>query len=122
LVGLQTACDEIGRSFDEIELSYETQILIAPDKAGVRALLQQLVDKGSGEDLREDMRAFLSGESDVAPEELAKTFLIGTPDEIEAQMQVYIDRGISHFMLWFMDAPERGGLRLFAEEVLPRFR
>ena len=122
LAGLQAACDEIGRAFDEIELSYETQILIAPDKGGVRALLQQLVDKGSGEDMREDMRAFLSGDSDVVPEELAKTFLIGTPDEVAAQMQVYIDRGISHFMLWFMDAPERGGLRLFAEEVLPRFR
>ena len=122
LAGLKAACDEIARPFDEIELSYETQILIAPDRAGVRALLQQLVDKGSGGELREDMRAFLAGDGDVVPEELSKTFLIGTPDEIAAQMQVYVDRGIGHFMLWFMDAPERGGLRLFAEEVLQRFR
>lgn len=58
----------------------------------------------------------------AVPEELSRTFLVGTPDEVAAQMQVYIDLGIRHFMLWFMDAPERGGLRLFAEEVMPRFR
>ena len=122
LAGLKLACAEIGRPFDEIELSYETQILIAPDRAGVRAMLQQLVDKSGGAEIQEDKRAFLSGESDVVPEELSRTFLIGTPDEVAERMQVYIDRGIGHFMLWFMDAPEREGLRLFAEEVLPRFR
>ncbi|MEZ4728356.1 MAG: hypothetical protein R3E79_14575 [Caldilineaceae bacterium] len=38
------------------------------------------------------------------------------------RIQGYLDLGISHFLFWFMDAPEEAGLRLFAEEVAPRFR
>ena len=33
-----------------------------------------------------------------------------------------VDLGVTHFMLWFMDFPNLDGLRLFANEVMPRFR
>ena len=123
LAGLAAACAEIGRPFDELELSFETQILIAPDTAAIRAQLQQIIDKQSDAvELAEDMREFLSGASDAIPAQLAETFLIGTPDQIEARMRVYAELGIRHFMLWFMDAPASDGLRLFADAVLPRFR
>ena len=36
--------------------------------------------------------------------------------------QAYLDLGISHFLLWFIDAPDEAGLRLLAEQVAPRFR
>ncbi|MEZ4637962.1 MAG: hypothetical protein R2856_23880 [Caldilineaceae bacterium] len=47
---------------------------------------------------------------------MSETFLIGTPAEVRQQMQRYIDIGITHFMLWFMDAPSQAGMELFAEE------
>ena len=46
-------------------------------------------------------------------------WLVGTPDEVIDQLRAYIGLGISHFMLWFLDFPSLGGLRLFSERVLP---
>jgi alkanesulfonate monooxygenase SsuD/methylene tetrahydromethanopterin reductase-like flavin-dependent oxidoreductase (luciferase family) len=70
----------------------------------------------------EAIAAFARGATDEAPPALADAFLIGTPDEIEARIRTYLHRGISHFLLWFMDAPDQAGLQLFAQEVIPRFR
>jgi alkanesulfonate monooxygenase SsuD/methylene tetrahydromethanopterin reductase-like flavin-dependent oxidoreductase (luciferase family) len=52
----------------------------------------------------------------------ASAGLIGTPDEVAAGLQRYIDLGTQHFMLRFVDYPDFAGARLFIEEVLPRFR
>ena len=65
--------------------------------------------------------AFISDESDAIPSRLADDWIIGTPDQVEARLREYIDEGISHFMIWFMDAPNMSGLELFAQEVAPRF-
>ena len=48
--------------------------------------------------------------------------LIGTPDHIAAELQGWIDIGVTHFQLRFADFPRLEGIRLFAEEVIPRFR
>jgi len=50
------------------------------------------------------------------------TGIIGTPDEVAARIQRYIDLGVEHFILRFVDFPRLEGARLFVEEVLPRFR
>lgn len=48
--------------------------------------------------------------------------LIGTPDTIAAELQGWIDSGVTHFQLRFPDFPQVDGIRLFAEQVIPRFR
>jgi alkanesulfonate monooxygenase SsuD/methylene tetrahydromethanopterin reductase-like flavin-dependent oxidoreductase (luciferase family) len=133
---LREACERQNRGFDELELSLETQLLVAPDLDAIRARLRDLAalaettaDEQRGQvkgfvssyATDEDFQAFISGASDAIPGRLAEDWVIGTPDQVEARLREYIAEGISHFMLWFMDAPNMAGLELFAEAVAPRF-
>ena len=121
LQALAAACQKVGRPFEELEKSFETQILIAPDQAALRKLLGQILAL-SPTPPDETLAAFARGASDQLPPSLTDSCLIGTPDQISTQVRAYLDRGISHFLLWFMDAPSPDGLQLFAREVIPRFR
>jgi alkanesulfonate monooxygenase SsuD/methylene tetrahydromethanopterin reductase-like flavin-dependent oxidoreductase (luciferase family) len=115
----------------EIELSLETQVLIAPDIASLRQKLAALLALGSTQDhLPPEIapyvkdyasdpatRAFVAGATDTLPEPMASDWIIGTPEQVAARIDAYAAEGISHFMLWFMDAPDDEGMTLFAEEV-----
>jgi alkanesulfonate monooxygenase SsuD/methylene tetrahydromethanopterin reductase-like flavin-dependent oxidoreductase (luciferase family) len=46
----------------------------------------------------------------------------GTPNEVAAHLQRFVDLGVTHFMLRFADFPKTEGALLFAKEVLPRFQ
>ncbi|NKB69540.1 MAG: LLM class flavin-dependent oxidoreductase [Candidatus Latescibacteria bacterium] len=119
---LKAACQQAARPYSELEKSYETQILIAADTDALRQQLAAIktLDPKAAPDA--DIDAFIAGDTGSLPPRLTASFLIGTPDQIEAQLRTYIDRDISHFMLWFMDAPNEAGLELFAREVAPRFK
>jgi alkanesulfonate monooxygenase SsuD/methylene tetrahydromethanopterin reductase-like flavin-dependent oxidoreductase (luciferase family) len=120
----------------EIELSLETQVLIAPDVETLRARLRELLALGGDanhlppeiapyvKDYASDAatRSFVEGETDDLPEPMASDWIIGTADQVASRIDVYRVEGISHFMLWFMDAPSQKGMDLFAADVLPRFR
>lgn len=122
LQGLREACARVGRDYETIEKTLEIQLLIARDMAGVRAQLLQMIQ--IDEEIRpvsEALQAFLAGDTDELPEDMAQTWLAGTPEQVEQRIRQYVHEGISHFMLWFVDAPSESGLRLFAESVRPRF-
>lgn len=125
LEALRAACQRVNRSFDELEISYEVQILIAPSREQVREKLRAmlaLTPPGAVTPPDADFVAFVRGDSDAYPRYLTDTGLIGTPAEIKHQLQRYLDIGVTHFMLWFMDAPETDGMQLFMEQVAPAFK
>jgi len=122
LRALEEACQRHGRDVGAVEKSYETQVLVAHSRPELRRLLRHMVDLDPRSTPSKELRDYLSGATDALPSSMSQSFLMGTPDEVEAQIRAYTDLGISHFMLWFMDAPDDGGLSLFAEEVIPRFR
>jgi len=51
---------------------------------------------------------------------LQKNDLAGTADECTNQLQVYLDLGVTYFMLYFADLPRTEGLKLFAEGVVEK--
>jgi len=122
LEALREACDRVGREYDEIEKSLEMQILVAPDINGVRAKLQAMLALNPPTLEDEQMSAFLSGATDTPPDALTRMTLVGTPEQVADQIQKYVDIGVTHFMWWFLDAPDEAGMRLFIDEVAPRWR
>jgi alkanesulfonate monooxygenase SsuD/methylene tetrahydromethanopterin reductase-like flavin-dependent oxidoreductase (luciferase family) len=46
--------------------------------------------------------------------------IYGTPDQVAAELQQFVDLGVEHFMLRFIDFPGTGGLELFLAEVMPK--
>jgi alkanesulfonate monooxygenase SsuD/methylene tetrahydromethanopterin reductase-like flavin-dependent oxidoreductase (luciferase family) len=122
LDALRTACERNGRPFDEIEKSLEIQILIAPDRDALRDRLRLIVALTPDTAPDPDLAAFISGDTDDLPRIIQETWLAGTPDDVATRIDAYVTAGISHFMLWFVDAPGDAGLRLFASEVMGRYR
>ena len=48
-------------------------------------------------------------------------FLIGTPEKIIEKINLFIDKGVSHFMLWFMDYPDQKGIKLFNDKIISNY-
>ena len=102
LAVLENQCKAIGRNFSEIEKSCWPggQVLIAQNQREL------------GEKISQRKPA------NVSLEDFKKTTLTGTPDECIEQLQVYVDLGVTYFMLFFADFPSLDGLRLFAKNVI----
>jgi F420-dependent oxidoreductase-like protein len=101
---LESQCKIIGRNFDQIEKSCwpAGQLLIAEKPKD----LETEISRHKPEN--------------VSLEDFKKNTLAATPDECIEQLQVYINLGVTYFMLYFADFPSTNGLKLFAEKVASR--
>jgi len=127
LATIEAACRLIGRDFVGMGKSLETQILIAESDAAIDACLRRIEGLRPAERSDQDILAQLKAtnpalENYQSRADFEQEFLIGTPAEIRRRLTEYIDLGVSHVMLWFMDFPAMDGIRLFAREVMPHFR
>lgn len=106
---LRHACQRNGRDFGTLKLSLETEILIAETGGQVRRL-QELVNKRNP-----GSKAFEEWGK------LGETFVIGDAMAVTKKIEQYVELGIDRFIIWFMDYPSLGGMRLFAQKVMPYF-
>lgn len=106
---LEDHCETVGRDPDEIELTYDGRVICTRDREHLDRLLSRTGpdDVTSREDLEE-------------ADEVAT--IVGTPEECAEQLEPFVDLGVTRFQFWFVDAPERAGMALFADEVIPQFR
>lgn len=119
---LNDACNKVGRKIEEIEKSVELQVLIGEDTDDVRAQLRGMLAKAPDQEaIDPQLLAFANGSAEAPPASFTESTLIGSPPEIEAQLRTYVDTGADHFLLWFLDAPDRAGMDIFAREVAAAF-
>jgi alkanesulfonate monooxygenase SsuD/methylene tetrahydromethanopterin reductase-like flavin-dependent oxidoreductase (luciferase family) len=124
LDALRLACQRGGRDIADLELSLEIQVLVAPTTAAVKSIAREIANlppskRGA---VRADIVAALAASDDRPLSATVDDWLVGTPDDVVSQIRQYVDLGISHFMLWFLDFPSLEGLRLFAQQVTPALR
>ena len=99
LATLRAHCADVGREYDSIVKTWECECVAV---AGTSA----------------EARRMAEGSPFYNPEDS----IVGTPDEVAAQLRRYTDLGATHFMLRFADFPRTDAMRLFAREVIPQFR
>ena len=102
---LHAAMDKVGRDHDEVRISQQALVAIAPneEEAGPMIELAQKIFGGHMGD-------------PTGP--LAIT---GSPERVVEQIGKHIDLGCSMFMIEFFGTDTRGPAQLFAETVLPHF-
>ena len=117
---LADECQRQGRDFDSLEKTLEMQVLIAPTLAALREKLGRMLALApSTETPDQQLLAFVNGETDALPDEVTTSWWAGTPEQVTTRVRECVSLGFTHFMLWFVDAPDDSGMRLFAEQVMP---
>jgi F420-dependent oxidoreductase-like protein len=101
---LREHCAAVGRDFSTLELSLQDLVVIAPDDATLKPLL-------------DDARQRLSFFGNV--DEIAT---IGTPNRCIDTIRKKVAQGITYFVCLFTDGGQPETVRLFGERVIPAFR
>ena len=100
---LKGHCADVGRDYDEIQKTWSPEIFIRETEAEVAAA-------GSRSFWAEPVESWTEGN------------LVGTPEQVAARIQAYVDLGCTGFYPWCSDYPETETVRLFAEKVVPQLR
>lgn len=99
---LRKHCRAVGRDWEDIEKAWAPRILIARTKKEAEEDLKQIRNRNPRFDYQGEV-------------------ILGSPDECIQKINEFVEIGIEYFYLGFSDLPDRKGLRLFAEEVIPNF-
>lgn len=103
---LKQHCEAIGRPFDEIVVSQQCLVTIAPN------------DEAAGP-MIETAKKIFGGHMGDPTGPLA---IAGSPQRVREQIQKHIDLGCTMFIIEFFGRDTREPARLFAKEVLPHFK
>ncbi len=103
---LRDHCQAIGRNPDEIVVSQQCLVTIAPDEASLEPMAQRA-------------KQLFGGHMGDPTGPLALT---GTPERIREQIEKHIDLGCTMLVMEFFGRDTREPAKLFAETVLPHFR
>lgn len=125
---LRAAPGRAGRDLSELELSLEIEVLVAPTRAEVRRIADEIASHPAAGPARPraELLAHLQSTDPAREHGLTSAFesraLVGTPAEVVDRIRQYRALGVRHFMLWFLDFPSTKGIELFASDVLPHVR
>jgi F420-dependent oxidoreductase-like protein len=102
---LKEHCASVGRSFDEIEVSWAGAALVT-DQASEKESVVKAMSQAFG----------------APPDQVEPGLLVGTANEVRDRISRFIEVGVTHFILIANPPFEENSIRRFAEEVMPEFR
>jgi F420-dependent oxidoreductase-like protein len=102
---LRRFCDDLGRDFDEIEVSVHSDLSIASTSAGAEAEMSRAV-AGDGLDV----------------EAQRDLWVTGTAAQVVDQVGQYAEVGVSHWIVHMDDPFDLNILQLLREQVVPAFK
>ncbi len=97
---LEQICGQIGRDFNEIELSVHPSVAVAPTRAEAEAMARQATAANS-----------------VDFDAVRGNWLLGEPGDVAAGIRGYLDVGINHFVFAVGHPFDLAPLRLLQEQV-----
>ena len=105
-----------GRDPEDVERSWLAHVLVCEDEATLREYEERIfpLPWGEEEDMDDQLR-------DAADAREKGDFLVGTPEQVAAQIADIRALGFTKLQLMFLDFPETRGMELFGDEVLPQF-
>jgi alkanesulfonate monooxygenase SsuD/methylene tetrahydromethanopterin reductase-like flavin-dependent oxidoreductase (luciferase family) len=98
---LKDHCAKVGRNFDEIKKTWVGCVAISKNKNDAIRIAE--------------MSPF---SRTIGLEEM----IVGSPEQAVRKLKRYIDVGVEHIILRFLDFPRTEGAQLFAQEVIPKFK
>jgi len=107
---LRKYCEEIGRSFKELEKTFELYVFIGKTRDEAESILKEYLEiVPKGDKLQH-----------VIQQLYIENALKGTPDDILERMERYVEAGIKHFILVFPGKRRFEMMKYFSERVLEK--
>lgn len=105
------------RDPDDVTRSWLGHVLVTEDESTLEEQSERIFPLPWGES------ADMEGTQLTTPEEARERgdFLVGTPNQVAAQIEGIRDLGFTKLQLLFLDFPSTDGMELFGDEVLPQF-
>lgn len=102
IAALEELCKEVGRDFDEIEISVHPTLVVADAPQEARAKARAMAPSDPAE-----------------AEQVMSRWLIGDAQEVAGQIRAYLDLGVSHFVFALGQPFDLEPFRLFQQQVVP---
>jgi alkanesulfonate monooxygenase SsuD/methylene tetrahydromethanopterin reductase-like flavin-dependent oxidoreductase (luciferase family) len=121
---IRRECDRQERDFESLTLSLETQVLICENEKEVEKTLDEYeqyreFNDSFDQDILKQLEATNPDGTDYSDRDnMRNEFMIGTVETVRQQVEAFKQRGVSHFMLWFMDFPQTKSMERFAQNIL----
>ena len=120
-------CKQQGRDFSTMGFSLETQILIRETDEEIDKIFEgfeelESLNNSYDQDILDQLKVTNPTLGNYkSKKNFEEEFLIGTPEKIIEKINLFIDKGVSHFMLWFMDYPDQKGIKLFNDKIISNY-
>ncbi|MDP6454195.1 MAG: TIGR03560 family F420-dependent LLM class oxidoreductase [SAR202 cluster bacterium] len=110
-------CEAVGRDYDSIEKSMETRVMIFDDDSEMDNIARWFVEFQNSVEQAGDIQP-----SAETTDELRNQYILGNLEHCKSRIQQYVDIGVQHFQIYFIDYPSTHSLETFAREMFPLFK